>query len=116
MQISDSTAKPNALYFNKAKRYYRIGFYAFLWVMLFPQFIKLLPDYPIIALLSSVLLLIPALAEFVLVPMAVINIIKSFWHKEPYNKYRMFYFIVLIAIQAVLILMIVSILGDLRSL
>lgn len=115
MLTTEPKLNPAAPFFNKGKRYYKIGFYIFLWVMLFTQVAKVLPDYAIIKIISAALIAIPALAEYVIVPMAIANIIKSYIHKEPYNKYRMFYLIVLAGVAFFLIIFLVAISGDIRA-
>ncbi|WP_128534900.1 hypothetical protein [Mucilaginibacter gilvus] len=68
------------------------------------------------SIISALLVVVPVLAEFALVPLAIANILKSYRHKEPFNKYRMFYLIVLIIILALLLIFILAIVGDVRSL
>ncbi|MDN5286849.1 MAG: hypothetical protein JWR38_3123 [Mucilaginibacter sp.] len=99
-------AKEAAKYFYKSKYYYKLTWYTFLWVVLFTQVTKSLN---INAIIGALLLLIPLLGIYIMVPMGIFYIVQNYKNKEPYNKYRALYLIghllflfILIAIIAML--------------
>ncbi|AMR33337.1 hypothetical protein A0256_18880 [Mucilaginibacter sp. PAMC 26640] len=115
MQILPSKPNLDAVCFIKAKLYYKFGFYIFIWLILYPQIAKTLPQNSITTYISALIVVVPWLAEYFLIPMALINIVKSYRRNEPHNKYRMFYLLSLIIIALVLVLFLISILGDIGS-
>ncbi len=86
----DPTQPDNEIsyYFIKSKVMYRYSAYTFLWVILYPQFNKLI-SLP--AMLDALFMVGPILALFIITPLGILYIIKSYRAKEPYNKYRAFY-------------------------
>jgi hypothetical protein len=107
----ESVTKETAKYFYKSKYYYKLTWYAFLWVIFFTQISKPLN---INAVIAALLLLIPLLGIYIMVPTGVFYIIKSYRNKEPYNKYRAFYLIGHLLFLFVLIALIVSISLDIN--
>ncbi len=75
-------------YFKKSKIVYRYSAYTFLWVILYPQFNKVI-SLP--ALLDALFTVVPMLALYIITPLGIFYSVKSYKAKEPYNKYRAFY-------------------------
>jgi len=103
--------KESSPYFYKAKHYYRLAWYAILWIILYTQITKPLN---INAIVAAVLLVVPALALYIIVPIGIFSIYKSFKNKEPYNKYRTFYLIGHSFFLFILIALLVSICLDIN--
>jgi hypothetical protein len=74
--------------FNNSKFCYKVSFYAFIWVIFFTQVSKALQ---INALVSAILVVLPVLAIYVLIPCGLFYVIKSFVVKEPFHRYRILY-------------------------
>lgn len=89
--MSLDPTQPNneiSYYFKKSKVLYRYSAYTFLWVILFPQFNKVI-SLP--ALLDALCMVVPMLALYIITPLGIFYSVKSYKAKEPYNKYRAFY-------------------------
>ena len=99
----------NQKYFIKSKKYYRVVFVLFVWTILFAQIFKRIDVNVII---QSTLIVLPILATYVLVPMGLVNLIKSYSKKEPSNKYRAFYLIGYIIFLLIILSLIFSIIID----
>lgn len=103
MTNSDNPQK----YFYKSKFYYKITFYGFIWVLLLTQVYKIIN--PIIA---SILIVVPVLGAFVIVPLGSSYLIKSFTNKEPFHKYRILYLIGYLFFALILLGLVVSLVHD----
>lgn len=84
MEASNITYK----YYKKSRLFYRLAFYICIWISLYSSLFTEINIHPIISALAIVL---PVLAVYVLVPMGLFYIIKSYTNKEPFNRFRMFY-------------------------
>ncbi|MDR6940273.1 hypothetical protein [Mucilaginibacter pocheonensis] len=80
--------KENSKYFYKSKYWYKITWYTFLWIILYTQVAKVLKTN---AIIEALLVVLPIIGMYILVPAGIVYIIKSYVKKEPYNKYRAFY-------------------------
>lgn len=96
-------------HFIRAKKYYRIVFGLFVWTILFAQIFKRIEINTIV---QSLLIAIPVLAAFVLVPLGLFNLIKSYTQKEPSNKYRTFFLIGYIFFLLIILTLILPIILD----
>jgi hypothetical protein len=97
-------------YYYKAKLYYKLTFFGFIWIILFSQVYKVIN--PII---SAVLLVLPVLGEYVIVSIGLICIIKSYTNREPFQRYRLLHLIGYLFFAIIQVLFILSILGDIRA-
>ena len=96
-------------YFNKAKLYYKITFFGFIWIILFSQIFKEI--YPIIA---AFLIVIPFLGEFVVVPLGLFCVVKSYTTKEPFHRYRLLYLMGYLFFAIILLGFIIAITSDIK--
>jgi hypothetical protein len=95
--------------FNIAKFCYKISFYLFIWLIAFTQLSKIMQ---VNALVSALLVVLPVLAVYVLIPCGLFFVIKSFVVKEPFHRYRILYLIGHLFFLIIMIGMIVAISGD----
>lgn len=96
-------------YYNKAKLYYKYTFFIFIWIILFSQVYKLIN--PIIA---AILMVFPFLAEYVIVPIGLRFVIKSYISKEPFHRYRLLYLIGFLFFLLLEIGFLIAIAGDIK--
>ncbi|SEO70082.1 hypothetical protein SAMN05428947_103463 [Mucilaginibacter sp. OK283] len=74
-------------YYKKSRLFYRLAFYTCVWIALYSSLFN-----GINPIIGAFAILLPVLAVYVLVPMGLFYIIKSYTHKEPFNRFRMYYF------------------------
>jgi hypothetical protein len=104
--------KENSPFFYKAKYYYKITWYVFLWVILYTQITKAIV---INAIVNSLLLLLPLLGVLILVPLGSLNVLKSYMKKEPYNKYRTFYLLGYLFFLFLLLALMIAVVIDIKK-
>jgi len=96
-------------YYNKAKLLYKISFLIFIWLILFSQIVN-----QINAIIGAILIVLPFIGEYVIVPLGLIYLIKSFTNKEPFHRYRIFYLIGYIFFIFIEVLFTLAFIGDIR--
>jgi hypothetical protein len=109
MQAFDDSPQKN---FNIAKFCYKISFYAFIWIIAVSQLFKVMQ---INALISGIVILLPFLAIYMLVPFGLFFVIKSFVVKEPFHRYRILYLMGHLFFLLIMIVLIVAISSDVSS-
>jgi hypothetical protein len=103
--------KENSKYFYKSKYWYKISWYTFLWIILYTQVAKVLN---INAIIGALLVVLPFLGMYILVPTGIVYIAKSYIKKEPYNKYRAFYLLGFVFFLFILIAMVIFVAFDIN--
>jgi len=103
--------KENSPFFYKSKYWYKITWYTLLWVILYTQVAKVLN---INAIIGALLVVLPVIGMYILVPTGIACIIKSYLKKEPYNKYRAFYLFGFLFFLFILIAMIIAVALDIN--
>ncbi|OOQ61780.1 hypothetical protein [Mucilaginibacter pedocola] len=101
--------------YNRGRRFYHIGSYSFVAIMLLSVVFTYLPDTDAAETARNILISLLGLVVFIAVPVGLIYIIKSMRSKEPANKYRWYYFAALLFIQICLLIMLAFILLALFS-
>lgn len=108
------TQKANSYYLAKGKRYFKItcillGFFITIFMVSYciPERWVIKPIYNIV----NFFLGLAAFLLYVFTPMAIINILKSYLHKEPYDRHKLFYLIAIITIAAFLIWLLYTIIS-----
>lgn len=86
--LTDSKPQLSFKYFYKSKSLYRYSAFIFLWSIVYTQIIK---PIGLNEIADAFLLAIPALSLYIITPLGLFYLIKSYLKKEPYNKYRAFY-------------------------
>jgi len=102
-----------AKYFERSKLYYKLTFYAFVWSIIATLvfgFITINPE------IKDTIIALPIFSAFIICPLGLVFSVLSYLKKEPFNKYRsyytvghLFFFMILIALIAVLFVDIKSI-------
>lgn len=103
--------KENSKYFYKSKYWYKISWYTFLWIILYTQVAKVLN---INAIIGALLIALPFIGMYILVPTGIVYIVKSYIKKEPYNKYRAFYLFGFVFFLFILIAMVIFVAFDIN--
>jgi hypothetical protein len=100
-------------YYKKSRLYFRIALYTLVWISLYSSLFKNLNIHPIFGALAIVF---PALAVYILVPMGIVCTIRSYTNKEPFNRFRLPYLIGHLFLLFILVVFIIAISADLKSL
>lgn len=105
MQEEGATANKETPFYNKGRRYYHIGSYSLVAIILISVVFSFMLNNATFDSLRNFLTIALALTAYITIPIGLFNVVKSIRRKEPANKYRAYYLAALVFIQISLALL-----------